>query len=347
MRDDDKLLTTPGLEFGSGVVGPCDICGTRQAVIVLSKERYKLCVIDFLNKTWVKSEAKPGAPLPPYRSELVHFATDQVPSGKAAAIVLTPTKVVRRPGVLITPEVYGITTSILDGAIHLARAGFEVMVPDLAKTSLFGPGDHLSTRLSVRTKGGVQVTGPRVAKLTRFYADALADLRSRDMVDPDHSGAFGLSFGGALTLALAGFDQKLTAIAVAYPPPIAPPAALGLITAKVYFVAGAKDRTAAAARRQLEALPAGFAEFETVAGVGGDYLARDLRAYDQNRAEATWAHVIEFFNRQLLPPPVRVPAPPVKPVSAVLPPKQSASATASPAAPRPSAPPAAPATSAG
>lgn len=339
MRDDDKLLSTPGLEFGSGVVGPCDICGTRQAVIVLSRERYKLCVIDFLNKTWTGSKATPGAPLPPYRSERARFPTEEVPGGEAAAIVLSPTKAVRRPVVLITPEVYGITTSILDGAIHFARAGFEVMVPDIGKTSLFGPGDHLSTRLAVRTKGGVPVTSPRIVKLTRFYADALAALRGREMVDPDHSGVFGLSFGGSLALALAGLDQKLTAVAVAYPPPIAPPEALGLVTAKLYFVAGSKDRGAAAARRQVEALPAGIAEFESVAGVGADFLARDLRAYDQNRAEATWAHVVEFFRRTLMPPPPRVPAPPVKPVSAVLPPKPAVpSASGTPAAPAPAAP---------
>jgi hypothetical protein len=29
MRDDDRLLDLPAAEFGSGVIGVCDICGTR------------------------------------------------------------------------------------------------------------------------------------------------------------------------------------------------------------------------------------------------------------------------------------------------------------------------------
>jgi len=319
MRDDDLLLSTPNLEFGSGVIGVCDVCGKRQAVIVLQKERFKLCVIDFLNKTWATSKSKPGAPLPPYRSERVTFPTDAVASGSASAVVLRPTKVVRHPVILITPEVYGITTSLLDAAVHFAREGFEVMLPDIGKTSLFGPMDHLSTRLALRTKGGLAVTSPRVAKLTAYYADELTYLRGREMVDPDRSAVFGLSFGGSIALAVAGLDQKLTAVAVAYPAPVAPPEALQLVTAHVYFVAGRRDRTAAAARVQLEKVLPKQVEFESVTEVGRDFLARDIRGYDQNRAEASWGHIVAFLKRQLMPPPPRPPAPPTKPVAAALP----------------------------
>ncbi|HKV90756.1 MAG TPA: dienelactone hydrolase family protein [Thermoplasmata archaeon] len=337
MRDDDRLLSTPGLEFGSGVVGVCDVCGVRQAVIVLTKERFKLCVIDFLNKTWIQSKSKPGVPLPPYRSDRVRFPTETVASGSAAAIALSPTKVVRRPSVLITPEVYGITTSLLDAAIHFAREGFEVLVPDLGKTPLFGPGDHISTRLALRTKGGVEVTSPRVGKLARFYADALAYVRSRDLVDPDRSAIFGLSVGGSLALATAGLDQKLTAVAVAYPAPVVPPEALDLVTAQVFFVAGMRDRLAADSRRQLGRLPAGQVEIDTLTGVGHNFLSRDLRAYDQNRAEVAWAHIVAFLRRQLMPPPPKPPAPPVRPAAAVLPPKDGTAPSAAPVRPAPAA----------
>jgi dienelactone hydrolase len=345
MRDDDLMLKTPDLEFGSGVIGVCDICGKRQAVIVLQKERYKLCVIDFLNKTWTGSEQKPGAPLPPYRSETVSFPTDAVPSGAAYALALRPTKVVRHPGILITPEVYGITTALLDAAIHFAREGFEVLVPDLGKTSLFGPGDHLSTRIGLRTKGGLAVTSPRVSKLTEYYADALTYLRGREMVDPDRTAVFGLSYGGSLALALAGLDQKLTAVAVAYPAPLAPPDALTLVTAKVFFVAGTRDKVAASARAQLEKVIPKQVEFDAVTEVGHDFLSRDLRAYDQNRAEATWAHIVAFYKRLLMPPPPKPPTPPVKSVGAAIgPPGAPATAvkSAAPAPAKPLAPPAAP-----
>ena len=75
MTDEDLLHHRPNSEFGSGVIGACDICGRRQAVIVLQKERYQLCVLDFLNKSWTGSTKKPGAPLPPYRSERIWFPT--------------------------------------------------------------------------------------------------------------------------------------------------------------------------------------------------------------------------------------------------------------------------------
>ncbi|MCI4333360.1 MAG: dienelactone hydrolase family protein [Thermoplasmata archaeon] len=339
MRDDDLLLTTPGLEFGSGVIGPCDICGKRQAVIVLNKERYKLCVIDFLNKSWTGSKAKPGAPMPPYRSERVTFPTDAVPSGEAAGILLSPTKVARRPVVLITPEVYGITTSLLDAAIHFARAGFEVLIPDVGRTSLFGPTDHLTSRLALRTKGGVPITVPRVAKLVRFYTDALNYLRSRDIVDPEKSAVFGLSYGGSLALALAGLDQKLTAVALAYPVPVVPAEALQLVTAKVFVVSGRRDRVAGASRAQLEKLPPGQVEFVAMTEVGHNYLSRDLRAYDQNRAEETWVDVIAFLKRQLMPPPPKPPAPPTRPAAAMTGPPT----VVAPAAPKPAPVPAAPA----
>jgi dienelactone hydrolase len=316
MRDDDLLLSTPGLEFGSGVIGPCDICGKRQAVIVLTKERYKLCVIDFLNKTWTGSKTKPGAPLPAYRSERVTFPTDALASGEAAGILLVPTKVVKHPIVLITPEVYGITTSLLDAAIHFARAGFEVLIPDVGKTGLFGPTDHLSSRLAARTKGGLPVTSARISKLVRYYADALNYLRSREMVDAEKSAVFGLSYGGSLALAVAGIDQKLSAVALAYPMPVAPANAVGLVTAKVFVVLGRRDRFAEASRRQLEALPAGQVEFDSVVGVGRNFLSRDLGAYDQNRAEQSWGRLVAFLKAQLMPPPPKPPAPPTKPATA-------------------------------
>jgi dienelactone hydrolase len=343
MRDDDLMLKTPNLEFGSGVIGVCDICGKRQAVIVLQKERYKLCVIDFLNKTWTSSKLTPGAPLPPYRSETVTFPTDAVASGEALALVLRPTKLVKHPVILITPEVYGITTALLDAAIHFARAGFEVLVPDIGKTNLFGPANHLITRVQLRTKGGLVVTSPRVSKLTEYYADALTYLRGREMVDADRSAVFGLSFGGSIALAVAGLDQKLTAVAVAYPAPLAPPDALNLVTAKVFFVAGPRDRVAAAARAQLEKVIPNQVEFDPVTEVGHDFLSRDLRGYDQNRAEASWAHIVSFFQRQLMPPPPRPPAPPTKP--AIVPgapgPATPPSAVGPTVAPVPKSPPAA------
>ncbi len=313
MRDDDRMMDLP-LEFGSGVVGICDICGVRQAVIILSEERYKLCVIDFLNKTWLKSEKKPGAPMPLYRSERVWYPTDGTESGKAPAILLTPTKVVRHPVVLITPDVYGITTTLLDAAIRFARDGYEVMIPDVGKTDGIGAGHHVALRAGARVRGGVPLGSKRVVELLHLYTDALAYLRGRDMVDPTKAAVFGASYGASLALVLASQETKLSAVVLAYPQPVSPPDLGKLVTAPLLFIAGDADGAARKARGQLQpSLGAGVpaAEFVEVAGVRHNFLSRDVSAYDLPRAEAAWAKVQAFLKQRLAPPPPRPPAPPV------------------------------------
>ena len=337
MRDDDRMMDLPP-EFGSGVVGVCDICGVRQAVIILSKERYKLCVLDFLNKTWINSDRKPGAPMPLYRSDRIWYPTDGTASGKAPAILLSPTKVVRHPVVLITPDVYGITTTLLDAAIRFARDGCEVMIPDVAKTDGIGAGHHVALRAGARIRGGVPIGSKRIANLLHLYTDALAYLRGREMVDPAKTGIFGASYGGSLALVLAAQQPKLTAVVLAYPQPVSPPDLGKLLTAPTLFVAGGGDAAARRARAQLEAAGAGASiEYVEVPGARHDFLSRDMSAYDLPRAEETWTKVQAFLRQRLMPPPPKPPAPPgLKPTDPLAPP------AGKPAAPRPAATPARP-----
>jgi carboxymethylenebutenolidase len=329
-RDDDQLLDLPPV-FGSGVIGVCDICGKRQAVIVLSKERYKLCVLDFLNKTWVKSDKKPGAPLPLYRSDRVWFPTDATRSGKAQGILLSPTKQVKHPGVLITPDVYGITTTLLDGAIRLAREGVEVFIPDVAKTDGIGPAHHLALRTGVTVRGGIRTGARHTETLIDLYSDALAFLRGREMVDPNRMALLGVSYGGGLALALAARETKLSAVALAYPMPVHPEGLAALVTAPLLYVGGDRDRAAERARRQIEAArptAKGTVEFFIVPGAGHNYLSRDLRAYDLQAAEHSWTRMVAFLKKQLFPAP---PTPPSLPKPAAATPPVPPARTAGPA----------------
>jgi dienelactone hydrolase len=312
MRDDDKMMDLPN-EFGSGVIGVCDICGTRQAVIVLNKERYKLCVIDFLNKTWLKSDKKPGAPAPLYKSDRIFFETKATSSGKAPAIVLSPTKTVRRPVVLVTPDVYGLTTTVLDGAIRFAREGFEVLIPDIGKTDAIGPGTHVALRAGARFGGGVSIRSKRVLGLLHLYSDALATLRDRDMVDPAKTALFGASYGASLALVLASQDTKISAAVVAYPYPLSPPDLVKLVTSPVFFIGGTADRHAQKAKAQL--LQTGRLASSTVGlfepnGAHHGFLARDLSAYDLPQAELAWTKALAFVKARLMPPPPKPPMPP-------------------------------------
>jgi len=331
MRDDDRLLDVPAPEFGSGVVGVCDICGTRQAVIVLSKERYQLCVLDFLNKTWIKSEKKPGSPAPVYRSDRISFRTSAVPSGQAPAIVVSPTKVVRHPAVLISPDIFGITTTLLDAAIRFARDGFEVLIPDLAKTEGISTGPLVGSRTGARLRGAVATESKPVAGLVHLYRDALDELLAREMVDPAKAAVFGTAYGASVALALAAGSTRLGAVALAYPLPIRPPDLAKLVSAPILAVVGSDDRTGARAVAQLqEALPTSGLSVVRIEGARAQFLARDLRAYDVAQAEEGWSRILEFLRGRLMPPPPRPPPPPAKPVdplaaaAAAAPPKPAA-----------------------
>jgi dienelactone hydrolase len=284
MRDDDKMLDLPDAEFGSGVIGVCDVCGTRQAVIVLQKERFKLCVIDFLNKTWLQSRRAPGAPLPPYHSERIWFESKAASEGSAPAIVLTPTKQVRHPSVLITPDVYGLTTTLLDAAIRFAREGFEVLMPDLTKTAGFGTTLHFALRGDVRFRGGISIHSKRVANIVELYTDA--------------------------------HDPKLAAVALAYPVGTRPADLAKLVTVPMLCISGDRDRLAQKAKGQLDRARMGTRsafEFVNLPGGRHDFLSRDSSGYDLARAEEGWKRIVEFLRRQLLPPPPKPPALPVKP----------------------------------
>ena len=191
--------------------------------MVLSKERFKLCVIDFLNKTWIKTDKKPGVPARLYRSERVTFDTGATSAGKAQAVVLSPTKAAKHPVVLLTPDTYGITTTLLDAGIRFAREGYEVLIPDIVKTDGRGAALHLATRSSAQLRGGVAVNSPQCRQPP-------APLRGRPQL-PSQPGdgrperkrpLFGTSYGGSLALALAAQDTKLAAVALAYPMPVRP-----------------------------------------------------------------------------------------------------------------------------
>jgi len=337
MRDDDRLLDVPEPEFGSGVVGVCDICGERQAVVILQKERYKLCVLDFLNKTWLKSDKHPGVPAPLYRSDRVWFPTEAAPGGRAPAIVLTPTKAIRHPVVLITPDTFGITTTLLDAAIRFAREGFEVLLPDLGKTDGFGVGRHLALRAGRALRGGLPARSPSVTSLVALYRDALRYLLSREMVDTSRSAVFGVSYGGTLALAVAAESTTLTAAAAAYPVRVAPASFLSLITAPLLVVRGSADREAERAEEQIRSSPAAATtSVVTIPGLRHDFLSRDLGAYDLAGAERAWTEVVEFLKQRLMPAPPSPPPPPTKPMaSPAFSPTPTAAAGA--ALPKPSA----------
>ncbi len=310
MKDDDRLIEGLPKEFGSGVIGVCDICGVRQAVVILEKERYQLCVLDFLNKTWTQTDRPPGAPLPPYRSERIWFDTGAFSGRPAPAIVLSPTKVVRRPVALVVPDVYGLTTPVLDAGIRLAREGFEVLLPDLGKTDGVSPRHHLALRAGARLSSGVSARAKPIRELLELFTDALTYLVNRPMVDSAKVGVIGLGYGATLAGLLAVQDPRPKALALADPAPWNPPGIPALLSIPVLLLRGERDRLGRRAQQQFEAAGTGSTapgRVLIVPGARPGFLARDRRSYDVARAEAAWSKLIGFLKSELIPPPPRPP----------------------------------------
>lgn len=335
--DNDQMVAGLSEEFGSGVIGVCDVCGTRQAVIVLQKERFKLCVLDFLNKTWTKPGLSPGAPLPVYRSERVWYPTEAAPTGKAPAIVLSPTRLVKHPVALVTPDVYGLTTTMLDLGVRLARDGCEVLLPDLARSGVAGPRAHAGLRFAARFRGGVAFDHPEVQRLRKLYRDALRFLRGREMVDPEKTVLAGAGYGAVLAEALALEDRAVSALVVAYPIPVRPAEYLGVISAPVLFLDAGGDTWSRRARAQWEQRgdrggdPA--VRFLDLPNARAHFLARDLPQYDIELAERAWSEVSRFVKARVFPAPPKPPAPPTSsPPSAPAKPPATATAASAPRA---------------
>ena len=236
------------------------------------------------------------------------------------------------PGTAVHMHNYLPTVFRLDAARRFAHAGYEVLLPDLGKTDLLGPGDLLSLRADVRLRGGVRVESSRIRKVVELYDDALEYLRTRPMVDPGRTAVFGASYGGSLALAVAGEGRNLVGVALAFPQPIAPGDYARLLNAPVLVVAGDRDASAQRCRDQLEAARAHGLDLrvEMIPGQGHLFLARESRAYDLSSAEAAWTKILRFLQERLVPPP---PKPPVPPVARTVP-----TPGAAPAAPAPRAP---------
>jgi dienelactone hydrolase len=216
--------------------------------------------------------------------------------------------------VLIVPDVYGITTTLVEAAIRFAREGFEVLTPDLGKTDGIAAAPMLLARGTARFRGGVDTRSAEVTRLVRLLDDALDHLLSREMVDPSRTAVFGTSFGASVALAFAAQSPRLSAAVLAYPLPVRPAGLPGLITVPTLCITGSRDRVAARSTAQFRASTASPApSVVEVAGARHHFLSRDLGGYELGPAEEAWQTIVVFLKGQLMPPPPPPPAPPIKP----------------------------------
>jgi dienelactone hydrolase len=318
MPDEDLLLDNVQPVFGTGIVGVCDICHARQAVIVLSKERYKLCVQDFLNKSWLRTTEKPGALTLPFSSFTEYVPTRAVPGGQAISVRLKPTKTVKHPLVTIVTDIFGPTAEVLEAGIRFARAGYEVVIPDIGRTPGFGLPKHMFDWSMNALTGTVPISASKRERLFKVVdvcrRKALEDIT----VDPSHQAIFGISYGGALALAYATESTDLSAVVLAYPDGLPPQSRLATLKAPVFVMCGGKDKAAGTSSSKLESAAKkwGFpVEVCKIDGADRRFLSRDDPKYRVQVAEAGW-RVMMFYLKDKFEPPPAAPAKPAPPAAA-------------------------------
>lgn len=334
MPDEDLLLDRPKSEFGAGIVGVCDICHKRQAVIVLEKERYKLCVMDFLNKSWIRTSEKPTADTFPFSSFTEYVNTPAIPGGVAVSIRIKPTKATKHPLVLIMADPLGITQQNIEAAVRFARAGFEVVMPDFGRIQ--GPGYAFDAAVGRSTRvffGNVLLPNWKRHRLFRVMDACRRSALQDGMIDPTKQALFGAGYGGALALAYAAETEGLKAVALAYPYTVSPHGILSSINVPVRAVFGDSDHTTGHSLDVLKQLGKRWSLPVTVAAIQGgghNFLSRDIRNYDVRAAEDGWKELLVFLKSNLEPPP----PPPKTPVAAApRPPQTATSAVAASSAP--------------
>ncbi|MCL4324684.1 MAG: dienelactone hydrolase family protein [Candidatus Thermoplasmatota archaeon] len=312
MSDEDLLLPgTESREFGAGVVGVCDVCHKRQAVIILNKERFKLCVLDFLNKSWIKSEEKPAAFTFPFSSSTDFIRTSAVPGGVLHAIRLKPSKLVKHPLVMIVPDPVGVSTQNIEAAVRFARAGYDVVMPDTGRI----PGlsfvvDYVLDRGTRFLKGAVLLPASRRLRLLRVMDACRRHVLQDDMIDPSRQAIYGASYGATFALAYAAESEGIKAVALAYPYAVTPLGRLASISAPVHAVYGKKDRRAGFSS---DLLARGFSswgiEYSTtvIPGVDHNFLGRDETSYRVRGAEKGWQAILDFVHSRFEPPQAATP----------------------------------------
>jgi dienelactone hydrolase len=339
MTDEDLLLEEQHDDYGAGIVGPCDICKVRQAVIVLEKEGFKLCVLDFLNKSWIKTAQPAKGHILPFKSSTEYVPCRAAIGGVVPVVLLSPTAELKRPSALVVPEVYGITTQVLEAGVRLAHQGYEVAIPDFVRIH----GVNLVTAAKLRASkillDEVHISQSHRDRAFRILEATRKYLLTRPLVLPERQVVVGLSYGGSLALGFAAQTPSLSGVAVAYPYMIHPPSYLQNLHCPVLVVAGGGDSRTGPSLLELHrwshiyGLNVGTM---VVPDARHHFLSRAHKGYDAQKADLAWSRMMAFVRHCLSPPPVK--APPRPPVPPPVPPPARPPSSASPPTVAPTAP---------
>jgi carboxymethylenebutenolidase len=217
---------------------------------------------------------------------------------------------VRRPGLLLIQEIFGVNQHIQDVVRRFAAAGYVVAAPDLFYRSghwlSFGYDQFAEARPIVNRLTGDQVTGDLAATL-----DFLA---AQPDVDPARLGTVGYCFGGRASLVAASrFGERVKAAAVYYgggivsDQPDAPVTRVGTIRCPVVGFFGGLDKHIPPehAQRLEQALTqAGIPNAIYCYPYADHGFFCDARpSYNPRAAQDAWQRTLAFFAANLGPVP--------------------------------------------
>lgn len=222
---------------------------------------------------------------------------------------------VKRPGLILMQEVFGVNDHIQDVCQRFAAMGFVVVAPDVYHR--FGDWLKFSYEQVVEAR-------PLLGALTEEMvvgdiAAALDFLASQEDVDPDRIGITGYCFGGRMSfISAARFPERIKAAAIFYGGgianaqpsdawPVPPIDRTGDIKCPVIAFFGALDKhiPQEAVARMAEALQSRGVKHKVHYYPYADHgFFCDARAsYHPRAAQDAWHRVLWFFGNHLGPTP--------------------------------------------
>ncbi|WP_310388801.1 dienelactone hydrolase family protein [Roseateles sp.] len=215
----------------------------------------------------------------------------QRPDGAKSAAYLAEansSEGLKRPGLILIQEWWGLNPQICGVADRFAAAGFTTMAPDLYRGRLASDADEASHLM----------TGLDFGDATQQdLAGALAFL----LQHCSKVGVTGFCMGGALTIAAAVHLKGLSAASCFYgipPAELADPATIG-IPFQAHF-ANQDDWCTPAAADALQAQLAPSAEIHRYAAQHGFFNERRPEVFDADAAALAWKRTLTFLRRHLI-----------------------------------------------
>ena len=211
---------------------------------------------------------------------------------------------IKRPGVLIVPEWWGVTDYVRSRARQLAELGYIAMAVDMYGNGIVADSPALAQKLATPF-----YINPALAK-GRFDA-ALAQLKSYPQTDTSKIAAIGYCFGGAVVLNVARLGEDLKGVVSFHGNLIGAPANKDLLKAKVLVCNGGDDKFVPQAeidafKKQMDSIGADYT-FKSYAGAlhaftnpasteNGKKFNLPI-AYNAAADTASWKDMRDFFDR--------------------------------------------------